>query len=93
VAVNAADNLYIADSGKNRIWMVGTNGIITTVVGVGSGGGGEAGLRVFEMPAVGGYVGDGDAATNVPLHENLGGVYRENLGEVDRVYLDKQGTA
>jgi hypothetical protein len=29
----------------------------------------------------------------VPLHENLGEDYRDNRGEVDRVYLDKQGTA
>jgi hypothetical protein len=31
--------------------------------------------------------------TDVPLHENLGEDYRDNRGEVDRVYLDKQGTA
>src|SRR5713226_6089990 len=33
VAVDAAGNLYIADSGNNRIRRVGLDGIITTVVG------------------------------------------------------------
>ena len=27
----------------------------------------------------------------VPLHENLGGDYRDNRGEVDQAYLDKSG--
>ena len=33
VAVDAAGNLFIADSGNQRIRKVGTNGIITTVAG------------------------------------------------------------
>jgi DNA-binding beta-propeller fold protein YncE len=36
VAVDAAGNLFIADSGNNRVRQVGTNGVITTVVGKGS---------------------------------------------------------
>lgn len=46
VAVDAAGNLYIADSGNNRIRKVGADGIITTVAGDGtaafSGDGGPA---------------------------------------------------
>lgn len=44
VAVDSADNLYIADYLHNRIRKVDTNGIITTVAGTGSPGfGGEGG--------------------------------------------------
>lgn len=49
-------NLYIADSGNNRIRMVDTNGIITTVAGNGSAA----------------YGGDGGAATNGALNNPLG---------------------
>lgn len=48
VAVDASDNLFIADYGNNRIRKVDTNGIITTVAGNGT--------AVFS--------GDGGAATN-----------------------------
>jgi sugar lactone lactonase YvrE len=51
VAVDAAGNLYIADTADNRIRKVGTNGIITTLAGNGNQG----------------YSGDGDAATNSEL--------------------------
>jgi uncharacterized repeat protein (TIGR03803 family) len=56
VAVDAAGNLFIADSWNNRIRKVGANGIITTVAGKGPEGYGT-----------GGYSGDGGAATNAAL--------------------------
>ena len=51
VAVDAAGNLYIADSENNRIRKVATNGIITTLAGNGTGG----------------YSGDGGAAAQASL--------------------------
>jgi sugar lactone lactonase YvrE len=56
LAMDAAGNLLIADSGNNRIRMVGTNGLITTVAGNGGGG----------------YSGDGDYATNSSLSAPAG---------------------
>ena len=56
VAFDAAGNLYIADTYNNRIRKVGTNGIITTVSGKGSGK----------------FAGDGGAATNAYLNEPWG---------------------
>ena len=52
VALDGFRNLYIADSGNNRIREVDTNGIITTVVGVGKAG----------------FSGDGNAATSAGLN-------------------------
>ena len=43
VAVDTAGNLFIADTYNNRIRRVGTNGIITTVVGGGGNGIGDGG--------------------------------------------------
>jgi hypothetical protein len=51
VAVDGRSNIFIADSGNNRIRKIATNGIITTVAGNG----------------VGGYSGDGGPATNAWL--------------------------
>ena len=51
VAFDGFGNLYIADSGNNRIRAVNTNGVITTVAGNGSAT----------------YAGDGGAATNASL--------------------------
>ena len=56
VAVDAAGNLLIADTGNNRIRKVGPNGIIATVVGIGSYG----------------FSGDGGAATNASLSSPVG---------------------
>jgi sugar lactone lactonase YvrE len=52
VAIDASGNAYIADTLNNRIRMVATNGIITTVAGNGSEG----------------NVGDGGAAINAELY-------------------------
>lgn len=52
VAVDAAGNLYIADSDNHRIRRVGTNGTITTVAGTGTAG----------------FSGDGGPATSAQLY-------------------------
>jgi sugar lactone lactonase YvrE len=51
IAVDAWDNLFISDSGNQRVRKVDTNGIITTVAGNGTNG----------------YSGDGGAPTNAAL--------------------------
>ena len=56
VAVDAAGNLFIADSANNRVREVRTNGIITTVAGNGTKG----------------YLGDGGAATAAELNDPFG---------------------
>jgi uncharacterized protein (TIGR03437 family) len=58
VAVDAAGNLYIAEVGNSRIRKV-SNGVITTVAGNGTPGGG-------------GYGGDGGPATSAQLYEPSG---------------------
>lgn len=56
VAVDSSGNIYIADTGNNRIRKVDTNGIITTVAGDGSVG----------------YSGDNGAATSAQLNYPTG---------------------
>jgi len=56
VALDAQGNFYVADKNNNRIRMVNTNGIISTVAGNGS-------------PA---YAGDGGAATNASINAPSG---------------------
>jgi sugar lactone lactonase YvrE len=56
VAVDAAGNLYIADSGNNRIRKVDLNGIITTIAGNG----------------VAGFSGDGGPATEASITQPFG---------------------
>ncbi|EPH39559.1 hypothetical protein STRAU_7363 [Streptomyces aurantiacus JA 4570] len=56
MALDAAGNLYIADSGNNRVRRVSTNGIITTVAGNG----------------IGGYVDDGGPAFSTRLYSPCG---------------------
>jgi len=56
VAVDGFGNLFIADSGNNRIRKVDTNGIITTIAGTNSAG----------------FSGDGGAATNASLNQPNG---------------------
>ena len=54
MAVDAAGNLYIADTGNNTVRMVSTNGVIVTVAGNGnpgpSGDGGPAGYATLNQP-------------------------------------------
>jgi hypothetical protein len=59
VAVDNAGDLFIVDYGNNRIRKVATNGIITTVVGGGKGGGSDG-------------IGDGGTATNATLSGPMG---------------------
>ncbi len=56
VAVDTAGNLYIADSGNDRVRKVSTSGTITTVAGNGTQG----------------FSGDGGPATNASLHTPAG---------------------
>jgi sugar lactone lactonase YvrE len=56
VAVDAFGNMFIADTGNNRIRQVGTNGMILTVAGDGTNG----------------YFGDGSLATNASLSHPAG---------------------
>lgn len=71
VAINAANNLFIADYGNHRIRKVDGNGIITTVAGTGSAG----------------YTGDGGLATNACLNhpsaiafDTIGNLYIAEYG-------------
>ena len=57
VALDGSGNLYIADTGNNRIRKVDTNGVITTVAGSGGYGPGNSG----------GYSGDNGPATSAEL--------------------------
>ncbi len=56
VAVDAYDDVFIADYANSRIRMVGANGTITTMAGSG----------------IAGYSGDGGVATNANLYEPVG---------------------
>lgn len=55
IAVDAADNLYIADSANHRVRRVGSDGMITTIVGDGtprySGDGGPASAATVARPS------------------------------------------
>jgi sugar lactone lactonase YvrE len=68
VAVDAFGNLFIAESGRNRIREVNANGVITTVAGGGSGGGTDG-------------IGDGSVATNSTTSAP-GGVALDGFGNL-----------
>jgi len=57
IAFDSAGNLYIADTGNNRVRKIDTNGIITTVAG---------------SSGVGGFGGDGGPATKALLNYPVG---------------------
>lgn len=67
VAVDRLGNIYIADNYNERIRMVNTVGIITTVAGNGYG-----------APSGGGFSGDGGQATNAEIHSPYGVVVDTN---------------
>ncbi len=58
VAIDNAGDIYIPEYANNRIRMVNTNGIISTIAGNGYG-----------APSDGAYYGDGGPATNAELYE------------------------
>jgi trimeric autotransporter adhesin len=65
VAVDGSGNLFIADTGNNRIRKVDVNGIITTLAG--------SGQSYSESGSpLGSYSGDGGAATNATLNQPYG---------------------
>ena len=66
VAVDASGNLFIADSGNNRIRKVSASGIITTVAGDGTTA----------------FSGDGGPATSASLYLNVGGVAVDASGNL-----------
>jgi sugar lactone lactonase YvrE len=65
VAVDASGNLFIADTGNNRIRQVSPSGIITTVAGNGA-------LTADSPPGGGSFSGDGGAATAAALSRPTG---------------------
>ncbi len=65
IALDSIGNLYVADFSNNRIRRISVSGIITTVAGNG----------------VGGYNGDGIAATSAKLH-NPSGVFLDHTGSI-----------
>lgn len=56
MAVDSAGTLFFADTNNNRVRKVSTDGIITTVVGIGP-----------DFPQPGSYAGDGSAATDARI--------------------------
>lgn len=77
VAVDAAGNLYIADSDNHRIRRVDPNGIITTIAGTGdrgySGDGGPASQAALDKP----YAVTVDAFGNVYIADSGSGIVRK----------------
>jgi sugar lactone lactonase YvrE len=72
LAIDAAGNIFVADMGNNRIRKVSATGIITTVAG---------------SSAMGGYSGDGYAATIAQLNAPTGVAVTSG----GRIYISDQG--
>ena len=96
VAVDSAGNLYIADTGNNRIRKVDTNGIITTVAGGGyvgySGDGGEATIAKLGLP----HAVVCDSAGNLYIADTYNNVIRKvtfATTSVDTTFTTLAGTA
>jgi hypothetical protein len=96
VAVDSAGNLYIADTGNNRIRKVDTNGIITTVAGAGppgySGDGGEATIAKLGLP----HAVVCDSAGNLYIADTYNNVVRKvtfATTNVDTTFTTLAGTA
>ena len=96
VAVDSAGNLYIADTGNNRIRKVDTNGIITTVAGGGyvgySGDGGEATNAKLGLP----HAVVCDSAGNLYIADTYNNVIRKvtfATTSVDTTFTTLAGTA
>jgi hypothetical protein len=96
VAVDSAGNLYIADTGNNRIRKVDTNGIITTVAGAGppgySGDGGEATIAKLGLP----HAVVCDSAGNLYFADTYNNVVRKvtfATTNVDTTFTTLAGTA
>ncbi|GEM_PF-230859 len=62
LAVDSSGNLYIADQSNNRVRMVNTSGVITTIAGTGTAAGSGTGASI----------GDGGAATSAKLNGPTG---------------------
>jgi RHS repeat-associated protein len=82
IAMDAAGNLYIADTGNHRIRKVDRNGIITTIAGTGQAG----------------YSGDGGPATEAMLNapfavaaDNKGNIYIADTGNHRIRKVDRNG--
>ena len=75
VAVDISANVYIACSYSNKIRMVNSAGIITTIAGTG----------------IGGYDGDGGAATSAQLYEPMGAVPDNSNG--GSIYIADYGNS
>ena len=82
VAVDAKNRLFIADYGNNKIKMVGTDGLITTIAG-----GGSSDVTDIQMPAT-------NVAINLPLSiavTNDGSVYFVTDTNMNQLISDASG--